>query len=259
MEYAYSLKLMQALHNFKLKIAYDGSQYLGWQKTPAGPSIEDTLQRALEEILQEPIQLQAASRTDAGVHARGQIVNFFTSQQQIHLTQINALLPNDIVILSTERANLKFHPTLDCIGKCYHYKIALGPVCLPEHRQIAWHFPYPVDMEKLHKATKHFIGVHDFAAFCNIKKNETYENTIREVKELCVKFEEPNLITIKISGNHFLYKMVRNIVGTLVWAAAGKIDSASIPAIILKKDRTLAGVTAPSQGLVLHEVFYPHL
>ncbi len=251
---------MRQPHNIRLKIAYDGSNYLGWQKTPTGPSIEGTLQKVLEKILQEPIQLQAASRTDAGVHARGQVVNFFSNHEHVDLykmlASLNGLLPKDIAVLSIDQVEASFHPTLDCIGKEYHYSISLGPVCLPEYQTTSWHFPYAVDISKMNRALDQFIGIHDFAAFCNVKKNETYESTVREVKGIVIETDRPNFLTIKIKGNHFLYKMVRNIVGTLIWVGAGKIEPEDISKILITKDRTLAGVTAPAHGLVLAEVYF---
>jgi tRNA pseudouridine38-40 synthase len=260
MEFAFLLKHMHKRHNIRLKLAYDGTHYLGWQKTPTGPSIEETLQRILERVLQEPIQLQAASRTDAGVHAHGQVVNFFTSREEIDLFKlfaaVNGLLPKDIVVINMEKASSSFHPTLDCISKEYHYKISLGPVCLPQHRYTTWHYHYDVDIALLHRLSKHFIGTHDFAAFCNAKKNETYKNTIRHIENIVIESPEENLLIIKITGKQFLYKMVRNIVGTLTWAASGRMDYNSIEGVIRNKDRTLAGITAPPQGLTLFQVNY---
>ena len=250
---------MEPFHNIRLKLAYDGTHYLGWQKTPTGPSIEEALQKVLEKVLQEPVQLQAASRTDAGVHARGQVVNFFSKQENLNLYKLyaalNGLLPRDIAVLAIDKVKACFHPTLDCVGKEYHYCISLGPVCLPEYQNTSWHFPYSLDLSRINGAVNHFIGVHDFAAFCNVKKNEGYETTVREVKSIVIEVVG-NLLTIKITGNHFLYKMVRNIVGTLVWVGAGKLEVEDVAKILQSKDRTLAGVTAPAHGLTLAEVFF---
>jgi tRNA pseudouridine38-40 synthase len=247
---------MPKRHNIRLRVAYDGTDYLGWQKTPTGPSIEEALQRVLEKILQEPIQLQAASRTDAGVHAQGQVVNFFASRREIRLESVNSLLPKDIVVLELEEAPEAFHPTLDCLSKEYHYTLSLGPICFPQHRYTSWHYHYPIDVEVLNEVSRHLIGTHDFAAFCNVKKNEPYESTIREVDDIVVEMSGENLLTIKVVGKKFLYKMVRNIVGTLVWAASGRMDPSSVQQILRNKDRTLAAMTAPAQGLTLFKVNY---
>ncbi len=247
---------MQPLHNIRLKLAYDGSNYLGWQKTETGPSIEGALQEALESLLQEPIAIQAASRTDAGVHAQGQVVNFFTHSPFISLKNLNDLLPKDISVLTVEEAPNDFHPTLDCIGKEYRYHICNGPVVMPKERYTHWHVPQELDLEKMKIAASKLIGTHDFAAFCNSKKNEPYEHTIREITSIIIEKTEDNRITIKITGRSFLYKMVRNIVGTLIGVGTGKILVESLETILSKKDRTLAGVTAPAHGLTLFSVFY---
>lgn len=248
------------MHNIKLVIAYDGRAYLGWQKTRMGPSIESTLQEIIQQILQHPTPLQAASRTDAGVHAQGQVVNFLTSKTQLDLNKfrisLNSLLPKDIVVLQVEHAPLTFHPTLDCIGKEYHYQICFGPTQLPHYRFYSWHVPYLLDVKTMQKALPLFQGVHDFSAFCNVKKNAHYADYIREVEFLELIELENNRLHFRIVGNHFLYKMVRNIIGTIVDLGKGKIALDSLPTIIKSHQRSLAGVTAPAHGLFLHEVFY---
>ncbi len=247
------------MHNLKLIIAYDGTHYLGWQKTRMGQSIEAALQKTLEQILQHPIHLQAASRTDAGVHADGQVVNFLTTktpdlfQFQISL---NSLLPKDIVVLNVEEMPPSFHPTLDCKGKEYHYYISHGPTQRPQHRFYAWHVPYALNLSLIQEAIPTLIGTHDFAAFCNFKNNAHYADTIRRIDNLNVEEFEDHRILFKIEGNHFLYKMVRNIVGTLISVGRGKIGGETIPQILQSKLRTQAGMTAPAHGLFLKQVFY---
>ena len=254
-------KNIKTLVNLKLVIAYDGTNYLGWQKTATGPSIEETMQNVIEKILQHPVHLQAASRTDSGVHAVGQVINFFTSKQNIRLdkllTSMNSLLPKDIVVLELNKAPLHFHPTLDCSGKEYHYFLCTGPIQLPYHRLYSWHIYEPIDKALIQKALLYFVGEHDFSSFCNAKKNEYYQNHIRKIETLeCIELEQ-NRFCIRVKGNHFLYKMVRNIVGTLVDIGKGKILSKDLPAIFQAHSRPTAGVTAPAHGLFLHTVFYP--
>lgn len=252
--------MLPTSHNIKLIVAYDGTHYLGWQKTHTGPSIEETLNRVLEQILQEKISLQAASRTDAGVHAQGQVINFFSSKQSLDLNllkhSLNSLLPKDIVIVETSQAQTSFHPTLDSSGKEYHYHVCYGSVQLPQQRFYSWHYPYPLDFDKIRLAIPLFIGVHDFSAFCNVKKNSSYEHYIREITSIHILESSDNIVMIKICGNSFLYKMVRNIVGTLIYVGSGKIQLEEIPNILQSRDRTLAGVTAPANGLTLFKVFY---
>jgi tRNA pseudouridine38-40 synthase len=246
--------------NIKLTIAYDGQAYLGWQKTSTGPSIEATLQQVLEQILQHPVVLQAASRTDAGVHAKGQVVNFFTedlknSLKRFHAS-LNGLLPSDIVVLSVCEEHPDFHPTLNCIGKEYRYTICNAQAQLPQNRFYSWHYPYPLDIDKMLIAAKFLQGTHDFSTLCNFKKNSNYTDWIREVSEITITKMDDNQLQICVKGKNFLYKMVRNIVGTLAHVGRGLILPNSIPSLLNSQDRTQAGVTAPAHGLCLYRVYY---
>jgi tRNA pseudouridine38-40 synthase len=248
------------MQNIKLTVAYDGGAYLGWQKTPMGPSIEETLQTVLEQILQHPTPLQAASRTDAGVHALGQVVNFLSSKESIDLHRLqislNSLLPKDIAVLDIEKVPPAFHPTLDCSGKEYHYNVCFGTAQLPHHRFYSWHYPYSLNLSSMQEAASFLIGTHDFSTFCNVKKNEKYDNHVREVKRLDITQTEEKRLRFQIEGNHFLYKMVRNLVGTLVYVGRGKLPIHSISSLLNSHDRKEAGVTAPAHGLFLFRVFY---
>lgn len=247
------------MNNVKLKVAYDGTHYLGWQKTEMGPSIEAELERVISQILQQKIILQAASRTDAGVHARGQIVNFFTDKQiclDTFKISVNSLLSKDIAILEAEYATLSFHPTLDCIGKEYRYSLCYGAVQLPHRRFFSWHRPCPIDVAAMRHAASFFIGKHDFSALCNDKKNSNYKDYIRNVACIDIVEKSDYRLEIQVKGNNFLYKMVRNIVGTLVYVGCGKINLNKIQDILAGGKRTQAGVTAPALGLCLHQVDY---
>lgn len=251
------------MKNIKLVIAYDGSAYLGWQKTKEGPSIEESLQDLLEQILQEKISLQAASRTDAGVHAQGQVVNFFSSNTAIDLPRLqyslNCLLPRDIVVRSIQHVPDDFHPTLHCVGKEYRYTICNSSMQLPHHRFYSWHCPFELNLEAMRHALNILIGTHDFSAFCNVKKNASYEDHIREVKSISIVNLPENRLEVHVTGNHFLYKMVRNIVGTLVYVGKGMLTVESIAQLLIDRDRTHAGITAPAHGLSLHQVYYSHV
>jgi tRNA pseudouridine38-40 synthase len=246
-------------YNVRLAIAYDGTRYLGWQKTKMGPSIEETLEKALTQILQEDIFLQAASRTDAGVHAKEQIVNFISEKAVMPLDRLqralNGVLPNDISIAIIESAPLHFHPTLDCRGKEYRYSICNGRIQLPFHRQFSWHYYYPLAISEMQKAAACFVGTHDFSAFCN-DKAPLQRDPICEIYHLDVIPIDLGRLTIRIHGNKFLYKMIRTIVGTLVYAGCGKLRSDSLEEILNSRDRKKAGMTAPAHGLCLHKVFY---
>lgn len=245
--------------NIKLIIAYDGTSYLGWQKTQTGPSIEETLEKALSRILREPIHLQAASRTDAGVHAEGQTVHFLTEKtvelrKLIH--SLNGVLPRDIRIHSAADMPFDFHPTLDCTGKEYIYQICNSPIQLPFYQKTSWHYPYPLNRMWMEQAAGFLIGTHDFSAFCNERHLWT-RKTICTLDKIAIEPLADERLKISIRGDHFLNKMVRNLVGTLTYVGCGKLLYEQIPAILLSKDRTQAGMTAPAHGLSLKHVFYP--
>jgi tRNA pseudouridine38-40 synthase len=241
------------MKNVKLIIAYEGTAYAGWQKTETGPSIEGELQKVLQQILQHPVRLQAASRTDAGVHAEGQVVNFFTQKDVIldrFKLSCNQLLPRDIRVLAAQEMPVQFHPTLDAKHKEYHYSICPAPTQLPFDRRFSWHFVKPIDVELMREAAGFFVGAHDFSALTNEKQ----ENNVREVYEITIV--ETDKIQIRVAGNHFLYKMVRNLVGTLVYVGCGMIKLEEAESLLARGDRTAAGMTAPAHGLVLKKVHY---
>ena len=242
--------------NYKLILAYEGTSYAGWQKTKEGPSIEALLQQKLETLLQHPISLQAASRTDAGVHSEGQVVNFFTQKPMNERTlkhRLNGLLPKTIAVLSAEQVPVEFHPTMDAIKKEYWYHICNRLTQSPFQRHTSWHFPYPLDSQAMRSAAKALLGSHDFSAFCN-------ERRLWDRSPICciesIEIEESGCLRIKIIGDHFLYKMARTIAGTLVYVGCGKLEASQIPDILNSKDRTQSGVTAPAHGLILKRVFY---
>jgi tRNA pseudouridine38-40 synthase len=249
-------------HNIKLVIAYDGESYLGWQKTSTGPTVEGLLEAAIKTAVGEDVVLQAASRTDAKVHAQGQVVNFFTSKTvdiprfSLHL---NALLPKDIVVLSTDLMPPSFHPTLDASGKEYHYHICQGMAQLPHYRLYSWHCPYLLDIQSMREAVKYLMGRHNFAALCNAKNQRPIKNYYREIKRIEIIELPYQRLRIEVEGINFLYKMVRNIVGLLVAVGRNKLNIETIQEIIEKKDRTLACATAPAHGLLLYKVNYEKL
>lgn len=250
------------MENIKLTVAYDGTCYLGWQKSKQGSSVEETLQKTIEQILQHSVILQAASRTDAGVHANGQVVNFFTVHEIITeklVFSLNRLLPKDIIVLSAEKVESSFHPTLDCIEKEYRYHICYGKTQHPMHRYYSWHFPYSFCGDKIKKTLPLFLGEHDFQSFCNTKTTQKYTHFNRIIYNLDLFMMENNRLYFSIRGNHFLYKMVRNIIGTLMLVGRGKIETDEIPQIFASKQRKTAGLTAPAHGLFLEKIlfFYP--
>ena len=249
------------------KVAYDGTRYFGWQKTKEGPSIEEELEKASSRILQTPVLLQAASRTDRGVHAKGQVIDCFFETTTPDLGRfrisMNQLLPSDIRLMQLRVApHDRFHATLSSTGKRYLYHIVLGPVLPPWLRLTHWHLPYSLDKTLLEKAASFFVGRLDFKTFSNNRKGLQYQSTERTLSSCSVtlnEHKEHSECIITLEGDHFLYKMARTIVGTLVWVARGKLSLESLPHLFETKDRTLAGMTAPSHGLELEEVKYNEL
>lgn len=233
---------------YKAIISYDGTRYLGWQKTKAGPSIQEEIEKAIARITGETTLPEAASRTDRGVHAEGQVIQFTLGRSmdpQKLLKGMNAALASDIRVKEITRQ--EFHPTLDAALKQYRYQICQGPVQNPTMRLYSWHFRYPLDREKILRAAKDLVGTHDFSAFAN----EEEKDPICTVES--IDFDEKQFW---VRGDRFLYKMVRNLVGTLVYIGCGKLPEGFIPALLASKDRKLAGITAPAHGLYLHQVFY---
>lgn len=253
---------MSSKDNVALFLAYDGTDFLGWQENAEGPSIEGTLRIALEQIQQHPVVLQAASRTDAGVHAAGQVVNFTTERLRKPLFQLvgslNRLLPPAIRVLDAVIAPLDFHPTVDARGKEYHYSLCYGPFQLPVRRWTSWHYPYSLDVAAMRRAAAHLVGTHDFAAFCTHLPKQRYPDTVRTLWRFDIEEIQPQHLRFCISGSQFLYKMVRTLVGTLL-PFGRRLQSPDAIAELLQastRGRAYAGVTAPAHGLTLYRVFY---
>lgn len=244
---------------YKLIISYDGSPFCGWQVQGNGQSIQSQVQKALQTALRHPLDLTGSGRTDAGVHARGQTAHF---DSPIHFDparlriSLNALLPDEIRILQIEGAPADFHARYSAIGKIYHYHLHLDPVSDPFTRTYRHHVLGSFSLEKLRKGASYFIGTHDFTSFANLKESGTLpQDAVRTIKRLDV-VEQKGGVRLEFEGNGFLYKMVRNITGTLLDIALGKFDPEKIPEIFAARDRRKAGQAAPAQGLFLMEVVY---
>lgn len=245
--------------NIALIIAYDGTEFYGWQKSCSGPSVEEALENRLQQILQEPLTLQAASRTDRGVHAEGQCINFFTNRApaiQTLMSSLNSLLPPKIRVLKASFMPLHFHPTLHAEKKEYHYQISKGHFQLPQNRHYSWHVPNRLNIKLMRESAAFFLGTHDFSSFCNNRKNLNYTNKIRTIDNLEIFEIDADQLLLKISGRCFLYKMARNIVGTLVDVGRGKIPIERLPELFLRPHRPHSGLTAPAHGLTLKKIYY---
>jgi tRNA pseudouridine38-40 synthase len=245
-------------------VAYDGTSYLGWQKTKEGPSIEEELEKVLYTIFQEPISLQASSRTDRGVHAEGQVVDFVVIKDCCDLRRLiislNQLLPPQIRCRdATIAPTTTFHPTLDVIKKRYRYLISTGPLQLPLLRFTHWHVRDPYDRTLLHNAAQLFLGTHDFRGLCNRRADLNEEDTVRTVSAIDItEHPEIPIISIAMEADRFLYKMARNIVGTMLWVASKKTPIHNISTALYTRKRAFAGVTAPAHGLTLEKIFFSH-
>ncbi len=247
------------MNKYKLTIAYDGTAYSGWQIQNNAVSIQSLLEAALATALRAPTPVFASGRTDAGVHAKAQVAHF-TSEiapdlKRLHLS-LNGILPDDIRILSVEEASPDFHARYSAVSKEYHYHLHLERTTDPFKRLYAYHDYSPLDLEKMKEAAKYFIGTHDFTTFANeASKGSAAKNPVRTITRLDI-CHEPGGIRLEFEGDGFLYKMVRNITGTLLDVARGKITTSSIPQLFEAKDRSLAPPAAPSRGLFLVKVNY---
>ncbi len=247
-------------HHHAAQIAYDGLSFLGWQKSSDGPSVEEALEKVCYQIFQEPVFFRAASRTDKGVHALFQIIDFTTTRSitdyHTFIISLNSLLPEEIRCLSAFPAPENFHPTLSALDKSYQYSISTGPVQLPLCRHTYWHVHYPLDMALFKEAASLFKGTLDFRGLCNQRHGLNETRTVCSVHNITIK-ESRNEILITIKADRFLYKMARNIIGSMVWVARGKIPLSSITSALQSRKRSEAGVTAPAHGLCLIDINYP--
>lgn len=241
-------------------ISYDGTHYSGWQVQPNGISIQGKIQEALQKILKHEVLVIGSGRTDAGVHALGQVAHFKVAEPlDLYrlLASLNGILPRDIRIKRIEPAALEFHAQHSAIGKTYHYHLHLDYVQDPFQRLYSWHVRAKVDLNLLHEASAFFPGTHDFTSFANeAHLGCAAYDPVRKLKRLDIVPEDGG-VCLQFEGEGFLYKMVRNIVGTMIEVASGKRKAACIPEIFAAKDRGQAGQSAPPQGLFLMRVDYP--
>lgn len=244
------------MKRIKLTIAYDGTNYCGWQVQPNGITIEEVLNKALTKMLDEEIIIIGASRTDSGVHAMGNVAVFDTETtipaEKIAVA-LNQRLPDDIVITKSEEVPLDFHPRYCDCSKTYEYHIINTRIPIPTKRLTNYFVSYVLDIDKMRQAASYLVGEHDFVSFCNVRTD--VENTVRTITDLDI-LTNGNEITIRITGNGFLYNMVRIIVGTLIRVGRGFYEPDRVKEILEAKDRKVAGVTAPAHGLMLVEIKY---
>jgi tRNA pseudouridine38-40 synthase len=242
----------------KLVLEYDGTRYVGWQVQANGPSIQAEVERALATLHKGPRRVTAAGRTDAGVHARGQVVSFPEERPlplAAYVKGMNALLPEDVAVRGASLEPDGFDARRSARGKRYRYVIENVPTRAPLGRLQAWQLFGRLDVAAMREAAAHLIGRQDFAAFQ--AADCACDHAVREVRRVDVLGEAGGRVELVFEATAFVKHMVRNVVGTLVEVGQGKRAPGSLPALIASRDRREAGPTAPPQGLCLEEVFYP--
>ena len=241
---------------YRVTLAYDGTNYQGWQIQPRGPTIQGELEKCLERMAGHALGVGGAGRTDAGVHAHGQVAHFKLDNPippDGLLRGMNSLLPEDIRVRDSSVAPDGFHAQYSARSKTYRYCIDLSPVALPFRSRFTYHHPHRLDRAAMETAARHFLGRHDFVAFA--ASSTEVKTTVRECFESRFLEQGPELV-YEIKATGFLHHMVRNIVGTLLEVGRGKFAAEDMGALFDSKDRRLSGPTAPARGLHLMEVEY---
>ena len=253
------------MRNIRLTLAYDGADFHGWQRQPHAPTIQEEMETRIAGITGRPVTLYASGRTDAGVHAAGQVANFNTECAipcRSLVKALNDVLPVAIRVRRAEEAAAGFHARYSAKAKTYRYRIYPGAVCPPFLARYVYHHPYPLNVRRMAKAARLLEGEHDFTSFAGSDparrdRNGSSEANVRRIfqSSLMVRKELP-LVVYEVRGSGFLYRMVRNVVGTLLEIGSGKLLPEDILAILKARDRRKAGATAPASGLCLMRVEY---
>jgi len=245
------------MRTIKLVIQFDGTRYHGWQTQAGDRTVQKTLEEALSRILNRPVKIYGAGRTDAGVHAFGQAAHFKTDSP-MDLARLkkalNSILPPDIVIVNLSEVDSAFHARYSARSRAYRYLIWNSPDRLPFLCAYAWHIPHRLDLAAMRSAARHLIGTHDFSSFQASDRKRV--NPVRTVLAIRLTKRFRHLIVFEIRANAFLKHMVRNIVGTLVSVGSGRMTVDEFRRVFEKRDRTAAGMTAPAHGLFLKGVEY---
>jgi tRNA pseudouridine38-40 synthase len=245
------------MRHIRLVVEYDGTGLHGWQRQPNGATVQQHLEEALAKLFAHEVSVTGASRTDSGVHARGQVASFRT-ERTIPVNgirrAINAMLPPQIAIRDAAEVPESFHPRFSATAKHYRYTLFVRGERSPRWRDRAWHYTDPLALPVMIEAAQALVGAHDFSAFraagCAAK------TTVRRVDSVTITRPDPERVEVDIRGNAFLRQMVRIMVGTLAEAGSGRWTAAQVAEILVNRDRTKAGITAPPQGLELIEVRY---
>lgn len=251
--------MVRNMKRIKLTLSYDGTDYNGWQiqTKPIGvKTIQGVLEDGLKRLAGEDIKVTAAGRTDAGVHALGQVVHFDTNSSipvERYPKALESVLPKDIIALRARDVENSFHARYSAKSKTYHYTFDQGDMPHVFWRRFAYHYPFPLNIQAMEKAAKYVIGTHDFTSFC--ASGSSVKDFARTVTS-CSLWQDKQFLHLEVKGNGFLYNMVRIIAGTLLEVGKGKIEAQQIKDILKAKNRNLAGPTLPPQGLCLMKVDY---
>lgn len=245
------------MRNIKLTIEYDGRRYLGWQRlSNSDKTIQGKIESVIFQMTDEKIEIIGSGRTDAGTHARAQVANFKTNSKMSLMEMrdyLNRYLPNDIVIKQVEEVPERFHSRYNVLGKQYSYYVWTGQVPNVFEAAHSFHYEKPLDLELISEACEKLVGQHDFIGFSSLKK--TKKSTVRELSKVSVT-KDGDMLHFKFEGEGFLYKMVRILVGTLLEIGDGTLPVEIVDEVFERKIRQEAGVTVPSHGLFLDEVYY---
>jgi tRNA pseudouridine38-40 synthase len=242
------------MRNIKLVIEYDGTHFFGWQSQPQVRTVQDEVERSLSLLTQENIRVHSAGRTDTGVHACGQVVNFSVEKDlalKVFLQGTNALLPRDIRVLSAEQVSDDFHARFSAQARYYRYVIRTQPSALQRH--YSWHVPYPLDMNAMQAASSLIAGVHDFKSFCHVEPDDS--NFYCQVMSVVWK-KSGGYYYFEITANRFLHHMVRVLVATCVDVGKKRMTLERFRTVLAARDRHMASATAPAHGLYLMRVNY---
>ncbi|MCH1626051.1 tRNA pseudouridine(38-40) synthase TruA [Fredinandcohnia quinoae] len=245
------------MERVKCIIAYDGTNFSGYQVQPNKRTVQSEIEGALKKMHKGyEVKIVASGRTDAKVHALGQVIHFdstFTISPDRWKQALNALFPDDIQVKSVEIADSGFHARYDVSAKEYRYKLLTSHEGNVFERNYSYHYPYPLDLDAMRKAADYLVGTHDFSSFCASRTG--VKDKVRTITHIQIEKQTDELI-FSFLGNGFLYNMVRILVGTLLDVGRGAIPPFEVKNILASRDRTLAGKTAPGQGLYLWKVFY---
>lgn len=242
------------MRNIKLTLEYDGTNFVGWQMQPNGRSVQEELEKGLQQILQEDCKTNAAGRTDAGVHARGQVANFLTASN-ISITRfaksLNGVLPEDVAVIGVEEVDEKFHSRYSAKARRYRYNIARKPTALM--RYYCWQVGYPLNLSLMSQCVELIRGEHDFQSFCKVEADVDHHRCVVHAAEWK---ERDSALEFDVTANRFLHGMVRALVGTMVDVGRGYTSMEEFRKILDARNRRIAGMAAPAKGLFLEEVLY---